>query len=89
VTQDRGGDYAPHDDKVDSSLNRTTETLLNDKTHHFEQLKQQMNLSINDEHCRNARQKMAEKTVHVGCKVMPQRPHTSSNDVVTFLFQLQ
>jgi hypothetical protein len=89
ATRDRGGDYAPHDDEVDSSLNRTSETLLNDETHRFEQWKQQTNSSINDEHCRNAHQKTAENTVHISCKVMPQRPHTSSNDVVVFLFQLQ
>jgi hypothetical protein len=46
VTRDRGGYYAPHDNEVDSSLNRTTETLLNDETHCFEQLRQQTNSSV-------------------------------------------
>jgi hypothetical protein len=89
ATRDRGGDYAPHDDEVDSSLKRTTEMLLNNETRRFEQMKRQTNLSVDDEHHRDARQKMAEKMVHVGCKVVPQRPHTGSNDVIASLFQLQ
>jgi hypothetical protein len=89
ATRDRGGDYAPHNDEVDSLLNRTTEMLLNDETCCFEQMKRRTNSSVDDEHRRDACQKMAEKTVHIGCKVVPQRPHTGSSDVVAALFQPQ